>query len=69
MVALDLDYARRGVAVARRADLEIQSPKLPRSIRLTTDELLQVNPKLYKARQSSIFGKSRSLVCVLLAAR
>jgi hypothetical protein len=47
---------RRGVAVARKADLEIQSAKLPRPLHLVTDELLQVNPKLYKMKATSIFS-------------
>ncbi|MBI2806396.1 MAG: hypothetical protein HYX68_15560 [Planctomycetes bacterium] len=40
---------RRGVAVARKADLEIMSGKLYRPLHMITDELIQVNPKLYKA--------------------
>ncbi len=47
---------RRGVAVSRKADLELKSAKLPRPLHLVTDELLQVNPKLYKARTTSIFA-------------
>lgn len=45
---------RRGVAVARMADLEIQSAKLSRPMRIWTNELIQVNPKLYKAKEVGI---------------
>jgi lipopolysaccharide export system protein LptA len=44
---------RRGVAVARKADLEIQSGALARPVHFVTDELLQVNPKFYKMRHAS----------------
>src|SRR5439155_14296783 len=47
---------RRGVAVARKVDLEIKSGKLERPIHMVTDELLQVNPKLYKMNRASIFS-------------
>lgn len=45
---------RRGVAVARKADLEIQSAKLAAPLHLVCDEFLQVNPKLYKAKSAQI---------------
>ncbi|MBI1832479.1 MAG: hypothetical protein HYR84_13630 [Planctomycetes bacterium] len=45
---------RRGVAVARKADLEIQSAKLATPLHLVCDEFLQVNPKLYKAKSTRI---------------
>jgi hypothetical protein len=47
---------RRGAAVARKADLEIQSAKLPQSLHFVTDELLQVNPKLYKMPHAMFNG-------------
>jgi lipopolysaccharide export system protein LptA len=45
---------RRGVAVARKVDLEMKSGKLERPLYFVTDELLQVNPKLYKMNRASI---------------
>jgi lipopolysaccharide export system protein LptA len=46
----------RGVAVARKADLEIQSAKLTRPIRMVMEEFLQVNPKLYQMKQTAVFS-------------
>ena len=57
---------RRGVAVARKADLEILSAKASRPLRVWTEELIQVNPKLYKATgmklHSSILPSDPGLV-------
>ncbi|MSU78486.1 MAG: hypothetical protein EXS16_10375 [Gemmataceae bacterium] len=42
---------RRGVAVARRAELEIKQPKLLYPFTLTTNELIKENDKFYRAKQ------------------
>jgi hypothetical protein len=49
---------RRGVAVARKVDLEIQSARISRPLHVTGDELQQINPKLYKLSRASTFSSA-----------
>lgn len=47
---------RRGVAVARQADLEIMLPKVPMPVHAKTQEMIQVNPKLRQMREMSVYS-------------
>jgi hypothetical protein len=47
---------RRNVAVARKADLSLQTIKLPYPVHIQSEEIIQENPKFYRMRQSRIFS-------------
>jgi len=47
---------QRSVAVATQADLEIRQARLPNALHLKADEVIQYNPKLFKASRTKIFS-------------
>lgn len=46
----------RNVAIALRADLEIKEPRLPYPIHFKAQEIQQLNPKLFQAKQSEVYA-------------
>ena len=48
----------RNVAVAHQAELEIHQPKLLYPLHIQADEIIQVNPKLFKGGKTKVFASN-----------
>jgi hypothetical protein len=48
----------RNVAIALRANLEVQQPRLPYPLNIQADQIIQLNPKLFETGRTEVFATS-----------